>query len=132
MSRENVELARRGYEAFARRDLDAVFELFHPDIEAHDPPEMPDAAIHRGHEAVLRDWQQTYELFDEFSIEVEKLVDCGEDVIVYLRYRGRGNESGAEVDASMAHVWTVHNGKATRLRQFLDASQAHEAVGLRE
>ena len=127
-----MELARRGYEAFARRDLDAVFELFDPEIEAHDPPEMPDAAIHRGHEAVRRDWEQTYELFEDFSVEVEELLDYGDDVVVYLRYRGRGSESGADVDASIAHVWTVRDGKAIRLRQFLDAAQALEAVGLRE
>ena len=130
MSQENVEIARRGYEAFARRDLDAVFELFDPEIEAHDPPEMPDAAIHRGHDAVRRDWEQTYELFEDFTIEVEETLDCGDDVVVFLRYRGRGSESGAEVEALMAHVWTVRNGKAIRLRQFLDREQALEAAGL--
>ena len=128
MSRENVELARKGYEAFAERDLDAVFELFDPEIEAHDPPEMPDATVHRGHEAVRRDWERTYDVFEEFSVEVEELLDYGDDVIVHLRYRGRGAESGADVDASMAHVWTVRDGKAIRLRQFLDANQALEAV----
>ena len=130
MSQENVEIARRGYEAFARRDLDAVFELFDPEIEAHDPPEMPDAAIHRGHDAVRRDWEQTYELFEDFTIEVEETLDGGDDVVVFLRYRGRGSESGAEVEALMAHVWTVRNGKAIRLRQFLDREQALEAAGL--
>ena len=129
MSQENVNLARRGYEAFAGRDLDAVFELFDPEIEAHDPPEMPDAAIHRGHEAVRGDWAQTYELFDDFTIEVEETIDCGDDVVVFLRYRGRGKESGAEVEASMAHVWTARDGKAIRLRQFLDREKALAAVG---
>jgi ketosteroid isomerase-like protein len=132
MSQENVDLARKGYEAFARGDLDAVFELFDPEIEAHDPPEMPDAAIHRGHEAVRRDWEQTYELFEDFSIEVQETIDCGDDVVVFLHYRGRGTESGAEVEASMAHVWTTRDGKAIRLRQFLDREQALEAVGLSE
>ena len=132
MSQENVEIARRGYEAFARRDLDAVFELFDPEIEAHDPPEMPDAAIHRGHDAVRRDWEQTYELFEDFTIEVEETLDGGGDVVVFLRYRGRGSESGAEVEAFMAHVWTVRNGKAICLRQFLDRAQALEAAGLSE
>jgi uncharacterized protein len=132
MSQENVDLARRGYEAFARRDLDAVFELFDPEIEAHDPPEMPDAAIHRGREAVRRDWEHTYELFEDFTVEIEKLIDCGDDVVVFLLYRGRGTESGAEVEASMANVWTVRDGKAIRLRQFLDRAKALESVGLSE
>jgi uncharacterized protein len=132
MSRENIEVARRGYEAFARGDLDAVLELMDPEIEAHDPPEMPDAAIHRGHEAVRRDWEQTAELLDDFSIEVEKYIDAGDELVVYLIYRGRGRESGAEVEARMAHIWTIREGKSIRLRQYLDRSDALEAVGLRD
>ena len=73
MSQENVEIARRDYEAFARGDLDAVFDEFmHSEIEAHDPPEVPDATIYRGREAVRRDWEQTADLFEDFSIDLEK------------------------------------------------------------
>ena len=36
-----VNRLRRGYEAFARRDLDAALEMMDPDIEAHDAPEHP-------------------------------------------------------------------------------------------
>jgi uncharacterized protein len=130
MPQENIDVARRGYEAFARGDLDAALELMAPDIEAHDPPEMPDAAIYRGHEAVRRDWEHTAELFDDFSVEVEDYFDAGDELVVYVRYRGRGRESGAEVEAAMAHIWTIRDGKATRLRQFLDRSSALEAAGL--
>jgi len=33
MTRPNVEVVRRIYEGFSRRDLDAVFELMAPDID---------------------------------------------------------------------------------------------------
>jgi uncharacterized protein len=132
MSQENVDLARRGYEAFARGDLDAVLEFMHPEIEAHDPPEVPDAAIHRGREAVRRDWEQTADLFEGFSIDVEKSFERGDEVVVFLRFRGRGRESDAEVEAPMAHVWTIRDGKAVRLRQFLDRAEALEAAGLKD
>jgi ketosteroid isomerase-like protein len=32
MSRENVELVRRGYEAFTRRDAKGIVEVLHPDV----------------------------------------------------------------------------------------------------
>jgi uncharacterized protein len=132
MSEENVDLARRGYEAFARGDLDAVLEFMHPKIEAHDPPEVPDAAIYRGRDAVRRDWEQTADVFEDFSVDVEKTFDRGDEVVLFLRFRGRGRDSHAELQAPMAHVWTIRNGKAVRLRQFLNRAEALEAAGLSE
>jgi ketosteroid isomerase-like protein len=54
MSQETVDLIRTGYEAFSRGDLETALEMMDPAIEAHDPPEMPDAAVHRGRDAVRR------------------------------------------------------------------------------
>jgi uncharacterized protein len=127
-----VALAHRTYAAFNRRDLDEVLRVFDPQVEVHDPPEMPDSAIHRGREAVMRDWQRTFDSFEEFLIEIEECRDLGDELLLLLRYRGRGRGSGVTVDAPMAHVVTIKNGKLLRLRQFLDRRQALEAVGLRE
>ena len=132
MSRENVQRLLTGYEAFARRDLDAILEMAHPEIEAHDPPEMPDAAVHHGREAVRRDWEQTLDLFEDFTVDVEQVFDAGEEVVLFLHYRGRGRESGAEVEMQMAHVVTFRGGQAIRFRQFLDRTKALEAAGLSE
>jgi ketosteroid isomerase-like protein len=130
MSEENVETIRRGYEAFGRRDLDAALEMADPAIEAHDPAEMPDAAVHRGKAAVKRDWEQTLELFDDFAIDIEEVFDAGEEVVLFLRYRGRGKESGAAVEVDMAHVLTMKDGMAVRLRQYLDRTEALAAAGV--
>jgi len=131
MSQENVELARKGYAAIARRDFDAVLELMDPNIESHNPPEVPEAGVHRGHDAVRRDWEQTFELFEDFSIDVEQYFDAGDELVVFLLYRGRARGSSADIEAKMAHVWTIRDGKATRLRQYLDRGEALEAAGLK-
>jgi ketosteroid isomerase-like protein len=47
-------------------------------------------------------------------------------------YEAFARESGAVVEAPMAHVWTIRDGQAIRLRQFLDREQALEAAGLSE
>jgi ketosteroid isomerase-like protein len=130
MSEQNVALARQTYEAFNRGDLDAVLGMFDPEIEVHDPPEMPDSAVHRGLEAVMRDWQRTFDSFDEFSIELEECHDLGDELLVLLRYRGRGRGSGVDVEAAIAHLLTLRDGKLVRMRQFLDRAAALEAAGL--
>jgi ketosteroid isomerase-like protein len=132
MSQENIERARRGYEAFARGDFDAVLDMMDPEIEAHNPPEVPEAGIQRGREAVRRDWEQTIDLFDDFSIEVQRYFDAGDQLVVYLLYRGRGRGSSAEVEVRVVHLLTFREGKAIQLRQYLDRSKALEDAGLSE
>ena len=126
-------MARKGYEAFARRDLDLALEMMDPEIEAHDPPEMPDAGVHRGRDAVRRDWEHTLELFEELTIDVEEIFEAdGEDVVLFVHYIGRGRESGAAVEARMAHVWTFRDGRVICLRQYLDRKDALAAAGIVE
>jgi ketosteroid isomerase-like protein len=132
MSQENIDRLRRGYEAFARRDLDAALEMMDPEIEAHDAPEAPDAAVHHGREAVRRDWEQMFALFEDFTIDIEEVFDASEELVVFLRLSGRGRESGAGVDARMAHIWTLREGQAIRLRQYLDRAEALAAAGVSE
>ena len=46
--------------------------------------------------------------------------------------RGRGKASGAETDALVVYLVEFRDGKAFRIRTFLDEAEALEAVGLRE
>ena len=132
MSQERVELVRQAYEAFNRGDLDAVLSAFDEQIAVHDPPEIPDSAIHRGHAAVMRDWQRTFDSFEEFSAEIEDCQDVGdEELLIFVRFRGRGRGSGVPVEAEVAHLLTIRNGKLLRMRQFMDRKAALEAAGVR-
>lgn len=124
-----MDLVRESYEAFERRDLDALLDHFPPDIEVHDPPDIADAAVHRGREAVKRDWAHVFEAFDDFRVDVEEEHEAGEDLVVFVRYSGRGKASGIDVDAELAHIWTFRGGTPIRLRQFLDRAAALEAAG---
>jgi ketosteroid isomerase-like protein len=51
MSEENVELVRRGYEAYARGDLEAVLGDFSPDLVTFRSD--PDGATFHGREGFL-------------------------------------------------------------------------------
>jgi ketosteroid isomerase-like protein len=57
VSAENVEVARKLYELFARRDIAAAFpDYAHPDFELRVPPFYPDApGVFRGPKGV-EDW----------------------------------------------------------------------------
>jgi hypothetical protein len=68
MSWENVELARRGVEAFDRHVFEALAELMDPLIERNDQHELPGAASHHGVEAVLRHSRAVFEDTADFRV----------------------------------------------------------------
>jgi uncharacterized protein len=129
MSQENVELVRRGYEAFARGDLETAMELFHPDIEWHDP-DRPGGGTYRGREGVLRNLEEWLEGWEEFRLEPEEFLEAGDQVVVLVRQSGRGKGSGVEIEAPLAQAFRVREGKVVWARIYASREEALEAAGL--
>ncbi len=134
MSQENVELIRRGYEAFARGDVDAVLELLHPDVDWF-PAIAPilGAETVRGREAVRRLFtRDLFEGFDRFLAEPLSFEDLGDFVLVMVRYTGRGESSGIEMDQRFATLFELRDGKTLTMRDYSTRAEALEAAGLRK
>jgi ketosteroid isomerase-like protein len=81
---------------------------------------------------VRESFERWHDQWDEYGTEAERLVDCGDDVLVVAREHGRGAISGATVSARIFIVITFRNGKILRYREFYDEAAALEAVGLSE
>ncbi len=71
MSQENVEIARSVYAAWNAGDMDAIRELYHPDIIMRTAEGWPEPGPHVGREAVLRWIEQLRETWDEALQAVE-------------------------------------------------------------
>ncbi len=131
MSRENVEVVRRTLDAFLSADLETALSFFDPDVE-WDGTNLPDGQVGRGHEAIMEHLTRWADQWDEWTVEVERIVGAGSDrVVVFLRERGRST-SGLNMDELHAEVYDLRGGKIVRRRGFSDPSEALEAVGLRE
>ncbi len=50
-------------------------------------------------------------------------------VVVLGRYRGTNKATGRPLDAQLAHVWRVRDGKAVRFQQYTDTLQAARVTG---
>jgi ketosteroid isomerase-like protein len=65
--------------------------------------------------------------------EVERVIDAGDKgVVVLLRLRASGKQSGAPVDFAWAMLTELAGGKITASRAFLDQDQALKAAGLQD
>jgi ketosteroid isomerase-like protein len=133
MSEEGVERARRGFEALQRGDLTWFEDMTTPDLVMVQPPEVPDAKIYEGPNAIveaMEDWPTQWE---DFRMDLIEIIDVSEDVVVSVtRHRGRGRESGIEMDFEVFYVQRGRDGKLARLEMFFSREQALDAVGLRE
>jgi ketosteroid isomerase-like protein len=128
----DLELIRRGYEAWARGDLEGLFSIMDPEIEWHPPPNFPEPGPHRGVEAIRRALGAYEETFDLFVTEPERLFPTGRrgEVLAFARTRTRGKGSGAEVTIEVAHLFTVRDGALVRFEVIIDRDEALRRVGL--
>jgi ketosteroid isomerase-like protein len=139
MSEHDVELARRGYaalnEAYRRRDVDHLRtiadEMWHPDIVLTIRTQnFPEIGEWHGHEGMLRFTEAQTEAFDEMWLEVEEIIDAGDRIVVPLRFGGRGRHAELPVEFAAVHVWTMEDGRATRVDMYDDRQKALVDAGL--
>jgi uncharacterized protein len=119
----NVAIARRSYEAFERKDLDAVVADMDDGIRWEQAEGLPHGGLYEGVAEVRRNVFDPLdeEWWAEFHAVPHDFLDAGDDVIVLGRYTGRA-KTGKPLDVPFAHVWSFRGGKAVRFRQFLDTA----------
>ena len=122
----------RWFELVGRGEHGAALQYVDPAIETHEGVELPGAASYFGHAGLAMAYEHWASQFDDLRIELKELIDAGRDVVAVTRHQGTGRASGVAVEALVAYVATVEDGKLVRLRIFNTKTQALEAAALRE
>jgi ketosteroid isomerase-like protein len=65
-------------------------------------------------------------------ISTRRFRDLGARLLAIGQTRARGKASGAELVSPIAYLVDLRDGKAFRVRTYLDPKEALEAAGLRE
>jgi ketosteroid isomerase-like protein len=81
---------------------------------------------------VITSVSEQREMLTEVDLEVEELIDAGDQVVAVTRERGVGRGSGVLVRSIAVSVWTLEDGKVIQVQVFDDRQHGLEAVGLRE
>ena len=127
----NLDIVRGGYELFAAtgelsEDIsspDFVWDMSH--FEG-----WPEEHLYYGVEGTrefLRTWTEAW---DDWKLEVESLREAGEKVLAIMRQRGRSKSTGLPVEMSFGMLWTLRDGKETRMDMYSDPTAAMRAAGL--
>lgn len=128
---DQLEAARRLYDAFAARDGQAILAALDDDFVGTVSAGMPldVGGRHDGAVAMLRDVWGPIFLAYEMRVEAERYYPSGDDhVIAVGHYRGNERTSGRPVDAAFAHVLTVRDGRISALDQITDTARWRPAA----
>ena len=133
MSSANIEIVRCGYEEFAAGRLAEYFErVAIPEFELDMSRWGPVAYTYRGRDGFRSFLTVLDRLWERFDVEPLRFIADRDRVVVLIDVRARGRESGAEVTAQYANVWSFREGKVTRAASFEDLDEALAAAELSE
>jgi ketosteroid isomerase-like protein len=130
VSSENLEIIRRGFEAFNAGGVDGILPYIHPEFEATTPPNLasePDT--YRGHDGIRRWFDSFYEVMEDIRWDAHGFErQFGEKVIVQFTLRARGKTTGLDFGQEAVMVWTLRDGRATRVELFETVDEAVAAA----
>jgi ketosteroid isomerase-like protein len=130
MSQENVEVVRRVYDALSGRDFNTFRALHDPDVEL--TPLRPEGATYRGHDGVRRYWDELFDVFPDFNVEIDDIREIGDLMLITARIRGHGMGSNVPIEQPIWQVGELRAGRIIWWRSFACKSEALEAAGQRE
>jgi ketosteroid isomerase-like protein len=135
MSPGNAEIVKTAIDAFNRRDMRALADLSHEDLEIVSVLTAANlgGATYRGLEAWTSYFAAMAETWKEWQVEDVHVFDGSDDRVACLcRMVGEGKLSGAPVERAVGITYEFRQAQLWRVRSYLDPGEALEAVGLRE
>lgn len=102
-----IEILKRLYDAWNRRDIDAGLAEAAEDMVWHGPPDSPFAGPHEGAAQVRRFAEGIFELFDRIVREPQSFERHGSHTLVEVTSLVRGAGSGVEVEVALFDVWGI-------------------------
>ncbi len=139
MSEENVEIVRRSFEEFQagmeRGNSGAAYDagIIAADAEWIVLEQVDGRTVWAGREGFVEFIRNWTEEFEGWSLQVECLIDAGEDRVVALTHQSAtGRESGVPVELNLGEVFELKDGRVIRITNYLTHAEALEAAGLGE
>jgi ketosteroid isomerase-like protein len=121
----NIAVVRRFYGS--KGDPAVVQEVMASDLVWDITPGFPGGGIYHGLAGLNEFFTGVFSRFDAFSAVGEEFYADGDHVIALGHYEGT-TKTGTDVRVRFIHLWTLRDGKLTRLRQAADSLVVDRAL----
>jgi len=126
-----MELHFRSIEAVNQRDLDAFLTLMDEEVEVVSRIVAVEGGLH-GHQGVRQWWDDWFESFPDYNVEVVGMRDLGNVTIATINAVGHGAGSALPVEDNVWLACRWRDGKCIWWQVFRAEAEALEAAGLEE
>ena len=113
--------------------MDVAFALPDLNVRWTTADDEPDPQTYVGHEGVRQLITSLLDIWKQgFTMKAREFIDLGDVVVVPFTSHVQARGSGVALDADETHVFTVHDGKIVRVREYRTKDAALQALGMRE
>ncbi len=126
MSQENVEIFKRGVEAWNGDDYDAWIDQYDPEVEWFALME-----VYRGHAGARQAWD-SFKGDMQVTVRFDDIRDLGESVLALGEMKTTGQTTRLNFTGELAQLVTYRGGKVVSVRDSRSHAEALEAAGLSE
>jgi ketosteroid isomerase-like protein len=128
---EAVDVVKRVIDAFNRGDVEGAVGSFSHDFEFDfSQSRGPTSGIYRGRDGARGFLSSFFEPWAALEFDPQEITELQDGRVLGVNtVRGRGHESGAEVTATGATIWTIRDGEVATVTFYQSKAEALEAAG---
>lgn len=131
MGESEVAVVRGMLDAYNSGDYETATAMLHEDSEFHQAAEVPDTRSYYGRDEFVRGigrWASGFE--PGFQFQPVEILDAGDRVLVRVRLRGRGRDSGVDIDQEVFQLYVTRDEQIYRLWVYWNEEEARREAGL--
>ncbi len=131
LEEENVSIVKRLYDAFKRREVHSIMDMFSDDAVMHGPAPsgvVPWGGTYNGRSGVAQFFKALGESLEPQQFDLNDFIAQGNKVVVLGYQKGRVKPTGRPYEIEFVHVWTIRDGKFIEFRVYNDTASLVEAL----